>query len=80
MQKNYKYDVSVEMFTPSSQTIMDKLKILSDAAKFDVSCSSSGVSRKGNGRDMGELYISRNLPQFCSRWKMYLTIEDSAVQ
>ena len=32
---------------------MDKLKILSDAAKFDVSCSSSGVSRKGNGRDMG---------------------------
>ena len=36
MQKNYKYDVSVEMFTPRSQTIMDKLKILSDAAKFDV--------------------------------------------
>ena len=32
---------------------MDKLKILSDAAKYDVSCSSSGVSRKGNGRDMG---------------------------
>ena len=53
MQKNYKYDVSVEMFTPSSQNIMDKLKILSDAAKYDVSCSSSGVSRKGNGRDMG---------------------------
>ena len=53
MQKNYKYDVSVEMFTPSSQTIMDKLKILSDAAKYDVSCSSSGVSRKGNGRGMG---------------------------
>lgn len=53
MQKNYKYDVSVEMFTPSSQTIMDKLKILSDAAKYDVSCSSSGMSRKGNGRDMG---------------------------
>ena len=53
MQKNYKYDVSVEMFTSSSQTIMDKLKILSDAAKYDVSCSSSGVSRKGNGRDMG---------------------------
>ena len=53
MQKNYKYDVSVEMFTPSSQTIMDKLKILSDAAKYDVSCSSSGVSRKGNSRDMG---------------------------
>ena len=60
MQKNYKYDVSVEMFTPSSQTIMDKLKILSDAAKFDVSCSSSGVSRKGNGRDLGN-YISAGI-------------------
>ncbi|MBQ3584632.1 MAG: putative DNA modification/repair radical SAM protein, partial [Lachnospiraceae bacterium] len=33
--------------------IMDKLAILSDAAKYDVSCTSSGNERKGNGRDMG---------------------------
>ena len=33
--------------------ITDKLEILSDAAKYDVSCSSSGNERKGNGKDMG---------------------------
>lgn len=29
--------------------LMDKLKILADGAKYDVSCSSSGSSRTGNG-------------------------------
>lgn len=33
--------------------IMDKLGILSDAAKYDVACTSSGVDRKGNGKQMG---------------------------
>ncbi len=33
--------------------LMDKLEILTDAAKYDVACTSSGVERKGNGRDMG---------------------------
>lgn len=35
------------------QSLMDKLKILTDAAKYDVACTSSGVERKGNGRDIG---------------------------
>lgn len=30
-----------------------KLKILTDAAKYDVACTSSGVDRKGNGKTMG---------------------------
>ncbi len=30
--------------------IYEKLRILSDSAKFDVSCSSSGVGRKNNGK------------------------------
>lgn len=30
--------------------IFDKLKILADSAKYDVSCSSSGVGRKNNGK------------------------------
>lgn len=34
-------------------SIMEKLEILTDSAKYDVSCSSSGVERKGNGKDMG---------------------------
>ncbi|MDY5577458.1 MAG: putative DNA modification/repair radical SAM protein [Lachnospiraceae bacterium] len=39
-------------------SIEEKLKILSDAAKYDVSCSSSGVERKGNGRDMGSTSVA----------------------
>ncbi|MBO5056221.1 MAG: putative DNA modification/repair radical SAM protein [Lachnospiraceae bacterium] len=34
-------------------TLMEKLGILSDAAKYDVSCSSSGVGRKGDGTGIG---------------------------
>ncbi len=34
-------------------SVMDKLKILTDAAKYDVACTSSGVDRKGDGRGMG---------------------------
>lgn len=32
------------------EEIMDKLKILAESAKYDVSCSSSGVGRRNNGR------------------------------
>ena len=38
------------------QDLMGKLTILSDAAKYDVACTSSGVERKGNGRDTGNTY------------------------
>lgn len=34
-------------------TLQRKLEILSDAAKYDVSCSSSGVGRKGDGTGIG---------------------------
>ena len=34
-------------------SIMDKLNILADAAKYDVSCSSSGSSRRGDGKGLG---------------------------
>ena len=34
-------------------TLMEKLEILTDAAKYDVSCSSSGVGRKGDGTGIG---------------------------
>ena len=32
------------------QKILDKLQILADAAKYDVSCASSGVDKKNNGK------------------------------
>ena len=34
-------------------SVMEKLGILTDAAKYDVSCSSSGVGRKGDGTGIG---------------------------
>ena len=34
-----------------SPTIMEKLTILTDAAKYDVACTSSGVDRGGDGTD-----------------------------
>lgn len=36
-----------------NMNLMEKLNILSDAAKYDVACTSSGVDRAGNGRGMG---------------------------
>jgi len=44
---------NIELHTTQTQSIMQKLAILSDAAKYDVACTSSGIDRKGNGRDMG---------------------------
>lgn len=41
--------------TKTSETrIFEKLKILSDAAKYDVSCSSSGSKRKNENKGMGD--------------------------
>lgn len=34
-------------------SLMEKLTILSDAAKYDVACTSSGIDRGGNGKSMG---------------------------
>jgi putative DNA modification/repair radical SAM protein len=34
-------------------SLYDKLQILSDAAKYDVACTSSGVDRQGDGSGMG---------------------------
>lgn len=36
-----------------NMSIMEKLAILTDAAKYDVACTSSGVERRGNGNGMG---------------------------
>ena len=43
----------MEIRITETMSVMEKLGILSDAAKYDVACTSSGVDRKGNGRDMG---------------------------
>ncbi|MBR2949336.1 MAG: putative DNA modification/repair radical SAM protein [Lachnospiraceae bacterium] len=37
----------------SGLSLMEKLEILSDAAKYDVACTSSGSERKGDGKGIG---------------------------
>ena len=41
------------MIIQEGMSIQRKLEILSDAAKYDVACTSSGVDRKGNGAGIG---------------------------
>lgn len=43
----------MDMRIPETMTIYEKLNILTDAAKYDVACTSSGTSRKGDGTGMG---------------------------
>lgn len=46
-------NANLHMNVQAPMTLMEKLEILSDAAKYDVSCSSSGVERKGDGTGIG---------------------------
>jgi len=48
----------MEYLSIEKMGIKEKLGILSDAAKYDVACTSSGVDRRGNGKDMGNSYAS----------------------
>lgn len=41
------------MIIQESMTLMEKLGILSDAAKYDVACTSSGAERRGDGTGIG---------------------------
>ena len=41
------------MHIQQEMNLYEKLNILTDAAKYDVACTSSGVDRKGDGKHMG---------------------------
>jgi putative DNA modification/repair radical SAM protein len=44
----------VEYLTGAQEMpLTEKLEVLTDAAKYDVACTSSGVDRRGNGRSIG---------------------------
>lgn len=47
MEADMKERIQAEM------TLYEKLEILSDAAKYDVACTSSGVDRRGDGTGIG---------------------------
>ena len=41
------------LITSQDMPLGEKLQVLTDAAKYDVACTSSGVDRKGNGNSIG---------------------------
>ena len=41
------------LVTGGEMSLEDKLQVLTDAAKYDVACTSSGVERKGDGKRIG---------------------------
>lgn len=48
-------------------SLMEKLNILSDAAKYDVACTSSGSNRRGDGKGIGNTVNAGNLSQLLRR-------------
>lgn len=50
---NCKGGINMQDRIMKEMSLYDKLNILSDAAKYDVSCTSSGVERRGDGTGMG---------------------------
>lgn len=46
--------------------IKEKLGILTDAAKYDVACTSSGVDRRGDGKGMGNTELGGICHSFSS--------------
>ena len=43
----------MEYAIQENMTVMEKLRILTDAAKYDVACTSSGTRREGDGTGIG---------------------------
>lgn len=48
----------MEYLEKEEMGLKEKLGILSDAAKYDVACTSSGIARTGNGKNMGNTAAS----------------------
>ena len=46
------------MLIQEAMEIQEKLRILSDAAKYDVACTSSGVKRSGDKKGLGNAHLS----------------------
>ncbi len=48
----------MELHLAPQMTILQKLEILTDAAKYDVACTSSGVDRNGDGTGIGNAKLA----------------------
>lgn len=61
-------------------TIGEKLHILTDAAKYDVACTSSGNGRRGGRERHGKLCGAGICHSFSADGKVYFPSENSAYQ
>ena len=60
--------------------MFEKLKILTDAAKYDVACTSSGSDRRGRQGVLGNAVACGHLPQLCRRRPVHLSVKGAPVQ
>ncbi len=56
----------MELRIAPKMTTMQKLEILTDAAKYDVACTSSGIDRSGDGTGMGNTKLAGICHSFSS--------------
>ena len=63
--------------TETEISLERKLKILADAAKYDVACTSSGSSRRGKKGHLGNTVICGYLSYIFFRWALCFSFEDS---
>lgn len=56
----------MELRIAPKMTTMQKLEILTDAAKYDVACTSSGINRSGDGTGMGNTKLAGICHSFSS--------------
>ena len=63
------------MLIQENLSIEEKLSILSDAAKYDAACTSSGVGRKGKEGFLGNSRVD-GICTVCLGWALYLPAEN----
>lgn len=68
------------MLIQENLTIDEKLKILTDAAKYDVACTSSGVERRGKKGHLGNSSEAGICHSFAADRKMYFITKDPFYQ
>ena len=65
--------MEINMNIQQNMSLMEKLSILTAAAKYDVACTSSGVDRR-------ELSRLRNLSLILCGWALYFSAQDPLYQ
>lgn len=71
--------MEINMNIQQNMSLMEKLSILTAAAKYDVACTSSGVDRRGNGTGMGNPRLWDLSLVLCGR-ALYFSAQDPLYQ